>query len=87
MTNLKIQKVLRTGVREHHAPRVGPPGLRGWLLKASFSILKELGRFGNILEAAGTVSLANPLFFLISLIFHEIFMPGEKSRIFDEKMI
>ena len=65
-----IQKVLRTGVREHHAPRVGPPGPRGWLLKAFFSILEEFARFGNILEAAGTVSLAKSLFFLIFLIFH-----------------
>ena len=65
-----IQKVLRTGVREHLSTRGDPPGPRGWFLKAFFSILKELGWFGDILEAAGTVSLANPLVFLIFLIFH-----------------
>ena len=78
--------MLRTGVREHLSTRGDPPGPRGWFLKAFFSILKELGRFGDILEAVGSVSLANPLFFL-DLILHQICMPEGKSCFFDEKVI
>ncbi len=50
------------------------------ILKDPFSILKELGRFGSISEAAGPASPAICLFLLNFLIFHEIYMPGKKSR-------
>ena len=76
-----IQKVLRTGVREHLSTHGDPPEPRGWLLGAFFSILTELGRFGDISEASGTASLAVCLFFSISLIFHSIYLPEKKSPI------